>query len=241
MSFETTTHISARAPIPRRASVSDQIRELLRQRIVSLELEPGQSLSRTDLAAYYEVSQTPIRDAMLRLEAEGLLRIFPQARTLVSLIDVDHARETQFLRLSLELEVARTLCERPGQAPIEALTGIVDEMEAAAGASDMTRFTQDDARFHRTLFAATAKDALWDLVVERSGHIDRLRKLNLPDPGKIERILASHRQIVSGLAAQDVEETTGAVRLHLGETLALADQIVAAHPDYFRTDSPPAP
>lgn len=81
----------------------------LRSRIVSLELLPGAVLSRADIAKEHDVSQSPVREAIQMLEQEGLVASFPQSKTVVTKIDVEHARETQFLRLSVELEVAKTL------------------------------------------------------------------------------------------------------------------------------------
>jgi DNA-binding transcriptional regulator YhcF (GntR family) len=80
-----------------------------RARIVSLAMPPGTRLSRPELAEAFDVSQTPVRDATLKLEQEGLVDIHPQSKTVVSRIDVEHARKTQFLRLALELEIGRTL------------------------------------------------------------------------------------------------------------------------------------
>src|SRR3546814_2587991 len=81
---------------------SDLICDDLRERILGLELQPGTGLSRPALAEFYRVGQTPIRDAILKLEQEGLVEIYPQSKTLVTRIDVAHAKETQFLRTAIE-------------------------------------------------------------------------------------------------------------------------------------------
>lgn len=219
----------------RRTSVSDQIRDLLREKIVSLDYQPGQSLSRTELATTFGVSQSPIRDAMMRLAEEGLLEIYPQSRTLVSLIDVAHASETQFLRLSLELEVTHRLAIGEKPSPTDELKSLARQMEAARDAGDMLDFGRTDTAFHRTMFRAVGAGNLWELVVKRSGHIDRLRKLNLPDPGKSERIIASHCAIIDAVVAGDPAGANAAVRQHLGETLSSVDHIRRAHPTYFST------
>ena len=88
----------------------------LRDEILSLALPPGTVLSRQTLQRRYRLSSTPIRDALIRLEEIGLVDVFPQSGTLVSLIDVPRAREAQFLRRSLELEAVRTLAVTPDAA-----------------------------------------------------------------------------------------------------------------------------
>ena len=90
------TDIATLADLDRRPLASQGIYAALRRRIIDLELKPGALLSRTQLAEEYAVSQTPVRDAFLRLEREKLVEIFPQSRTVVAKIDIAHARETQF-------------------------------------------------------------------------------------------------------------------------------------------------
>lgn len=217
----------------RRISVSQQIQESLRARIISLDLKPGLSLSRTDLASHYGVSQTPVRDAMMKLEEEGLLTIYPQSKTEVSKIDVDHARETQFLRLSLELEVTRTLTRQEDKSSIAPARQILKLQETAHAEGDLGLFATFDKRFHLSLFKAVGLASLCQLVASRSGHIDRLRNLNLPDPGKPASILRYHGLILAGIEASDETATETAVREHLSGTLQQVDQIVARNPAFF--------
>ncbi len=85
----------------------------LRGMIISLELPPGSSLSRAALAGQFGVSSTPIRDALMRLDEEGLVEVFPQYATVVSRIDVHRAQQAHFLRQALELEIVRLLALQP--------------------------------------------------------------------------------------------------------------------------------
>ncbi|MHA7777148.1 GntR family transcriptional regulator [Roseibium sp. M-1] len=217
----------------KRISVSQQIQDSLRARIVSLELAPRLSLSRADIATHYGVSQTPVRDAMMKLEEEGLLTIYPQSKTEVSRINVDHARETQFLRLSLELEVTRMLTLKEDKTPLAPARQILRLQQTALEDGDLKLFSALDRRFHLSLFKAVGNASLWQLVSSRSGHIDRLRNLNLPDPGKPANILHYHGLILDGIAKGDIAATETAVREHLSGTLQQVDQIVARNPDYF--------
>lgn len=217
----------------RRISVSQQIHEALRARIISLELAPGQGLSRAEIASSYGVSQTPVRDAMMKLEEEGLLIIYPQSKTEVSKVDVEQARETQFLRLSLELEVTRRLAQQQDPNATRPARKILKLQEAAIAEDDLTLFASLDKAFHQVLCQAVGVTNLWQLVVSRSGHIDRLRNLNLPDPGKPANILHYHRKILDSIEAGDAMATETAVREHLTGTLTAVEQIVARHPDYF--------
>ncbi len=217
----------------RRISVSQQIQNALRARIISLDLAPGQGLARADIASRYGVSQTPVRDAMMKLEEEGLLTIYPQSKTEVSKIDVRQARETQFLRLSLELEVVRRLTFAGDAANTARARQICHLQQTALEESDLGLFSDLDKRFHLSLFKAAGVANLWQLVSARSGHIDRLRNLNLPDPGKPANILQYHGLILDAIETGDEAAADKAVREHLSGTLDQVDQIVARYPEYF--------
>lgn len=217
----------------RKVSASQQIHEALRDRIVSLELAPGQNLSRAEIADHYHVSQTPVRDAMMRLEEEGLLVVRPQSKTEVSRIDIEHARETQFLRLALELEVARKLALSSRPDLLSVSQRILAQQETALATGDMGLFARFDRLFHQSLCEAAGVGSLWQVIASRSGHIDRLRNLNLPDPGKPNDILAYHRRILAFIEAGDVEQSSNAVREHLSGTLASVDAIRERAPQFF--------
>jgi GntR family transcriptional regulator, rspAB operon transcriptional repressor len=221
--------------LDRRSPVAGQIFALLRARIISLELAPGTSLSRPALAESFGVSQTPVRDALQRLEQEGLVIVHPQSSTLVAPIDIERAHENQFLRTALECEVARTIATAPQDFNLRPAELILDEMEAVwAKHRDPSTFRPKDQAFHLALFRATDRERLWDLVVQRSGDIDRLRNLHLTNEGKATQILCDHRDILEALMAGKAKAADIAVRRHLSGTLAIVEEIRAAHPRFFR-------
>lgn len=217
----------------RPTSASQQIYDSLRERIITLELAPGLSLSRAEIAGDYGVSQTPVRDAMMKLEEDGLLAVFPQSKTEVSRIDLNHAKETQFLRLSLELEVTRTLALDNDKSTVEQARKILLEQQDALSEMDIARFARLDREFHLSLCKAVGVANLGLLVAGRSGHIDRLRNLNLPDPGKTANILDLHKRILVAIQHSDAEGVEMAVREHLSGTLASVDEIKTRFPMYF--------
>lgn len=225
---------AARAVLDRRQAIAPQIHQILRERIVSLEWLPRRQISRAEIADEFGVSQMPVREAMLRLEADGLIDVWPQSRTEVTPIDVDKVREVQFLRRALELEVALSVAARRPPADLAAARAIVDEQRALAPDDDgLRRFMALDRDFHRTLFELAGQSALHALLVERSADLDRVRRLHLPMRGKRLAILADHQAIVDAIAAADPPAVAAAVRGHLAGTAATLDELVAAHPDYF--------
>ena len=210
-----------------------QVFERLRDRIIALALPPGAPLSRIALQSEFGLSSTPIRDALMRLAEEGLVDVFPQHATLVSRIDVPRAQQAQFLRQALELEIVRLLAMIPALVPVDDLNALIGQQRRFAKDGDFASFTVVDNAFHQRLYSAADKQDLWLLVRSRSGHIDRLRRLHLPSPGKAQTILRHHKQIVDAIAAGHPDEAQAYLREHLTGTLSDLATIRSLWPDYL--------
>lgn len=214
-------------------SGSGYVFETLREEIISLVLQPGAVLSRQDLQARFGVSSTPIRDALLKLQEEGLVQIYPQHATVVSPIDLARARQGQFLRRSLEAEIVRDLAGAPDPALIARLRTSIRRQMAFADIADIAAFSEEDHAFHHMMYEAVGVEELWHLMRRRSGHIDRLRRLHLPQDGKIREILASHTAIVDAIEAGSVAAAEQALRDHLSRSVQFVDALRETHPHYF--------
>jgi len=208
--------------------------EELRDMILAVTLAPGTALSRSTLQKKFRLSSTPIRDALMRLEEVGLVDVFPQSGTIVSLIDVPLARQAQFLRLSIELEVLHKLASSPDVEIIRQLRGAIAEQRTRAKDGDLERFNEADLAFHKILYAAAGVADLWALVRRQSVHIDRIRRLHLPVSGKAGQIVRDHSAIVKAIADGDPDRAQLELRDHLSQSLAFSDELRVRFPGYFK-------
>ncbi|WP_337266046.1 GntR family transcriptional regulator [Oryzifoliimicrobium ureilyticus] len=219
--------------LDRSRQVALQVHEILRDRILKLQLTPGTVLSRGSLQLEFGVSQTPVRDALMRLQEEGMVDVYPQYATVVSKIDIKHARQAQFLRMSIELEAIRQLtAQEPKEAAAE-LQAVLSQQKLAASQTTYDQFDRLDQDFHKKLYEKAGVLELWTTVRRQSLHIDRLRRLNLPMPGKIQDVLSNHEAIVAAIASGDEERAAAVLRTHLSGTLSIIDAISAKFPDYI--------
>ena len=137
------------AHVPASALVYEEVRN----RIISLSLLPETTLVRAELAESFNVSQSPVREAIMRLEQDGLVVSYPQSRTVVTKIDVARIREEHFLRVAAECEVVRQLAEAKESAAVVKAKGIVKMQEALVGdIEQIDLFKQLDETFHAALF-----------------------------------------------------------------------------------------
>ena len=207
--------------------------ETLRNDIIALILAPGTVLSRADIKDRFGLSSTPVRDALMRLQDEGLVDVFPQHATVVSPIDLEKARQGQFLRRSVELEIVRALALKPDPAAIERLRSLIRQQSAFAKLGEYAAFIRADQAFHKTMYDSVNVSDLWHVVNRHGGHIDRLRRLHLPVPGKMRDVVRDHQSIAEAIAAGKPDEAQAQLRDHLSRSLGFVETLKVSHPGYF--------
>jgi GntR family transcriptional regulator, rspAB operon transcriptional repressor len=226
-------NVQEKVRLDRSRQAAPQVFDQLREAIVSLEMVPGTVLARDALAQQFGLSQTPIRDALMKLGEEGLVDIFPQHATVVSRIDIGAARQAHFLRQSIELEVVRNLASSADPLLVARLAAQIDLQVAVAEAADYGEFAAADQAFHQQMYLAAGVPDLWRLVRRNAGHVDRLRRLHLPSEGKTQAVVRDHRRIVEAIARQDPQAAQDSLREHLSGTLGQLEDICQRYPDYI--------
>ena len=217
------------------APAAQRVYDDLRERIVSLDLPPGATLSRGELAKTYDVSLTPIREAMQRLEQDGLIRIFPQSKTVVTKIDVAQLYEAHFLRVAVEAEVVRRLALSADPALLKKARAILTMQDTLVGnLEEISLFNELDEAFHQTLFAGVGQLNLHALLKAKAGHLSRVRRLDLPKEGKMRSIMKDHWAVLHAIEAGDPPAAQEAMRVHLAGTIKRIEGMRRERPDYFK-------
>ena len=202
-------------------SATDRAYRFAKERILDGRFPGGELISEGDVAAGVSLSRTPVREAFLRLEAEGLLRLYPKRGALVvpvSAAEVESVLETRVVveRFALE-KVIRDGIDLGG-APEEAIA----RQEERAAAGDAPGFVDADRAFHRVFVAAAGNPILLAL---HDSLRDRQARMGLAalarGPHRTEQILLEHRALADAVQAGDEEAAHRLVGEHLGATLAL--------------------
>ncbi|AXO15316.1 GntR family transcriptional regulator [Thalassospira indica] len=223
-SVKTSMHVPASA----------LVYEEVRNQIVSLSLVPETTLVRAELAESFNVSQSPVREAILRLEQDGLVVSYPQSRTVVTKIDVARIREEHFLRVAAECEVVRQLAEAKESPAVVKAKGIVKMQEALVGdIEQIDLFKQLDETFHAALFNGVNQSNLHLQITARSGHLARVRTLDLPRAGKMVSVLEGHKAIIDAVQSGDGALASLEMRRHLSGTMERLPQIIEENKTLF--------
>ena len=214
-------------------TTSEQVYLALREAIVSAELAPGLKLSENELAGELGVSRTPVREALARLRDERLVAIVPQLGTFVTLISPQAVADAAFVREALECAAIARAVSRIGQEEAEELQWNLSAQEQARASGNERTFDRLDEDLHRRLCDYSGHSIAWMLSRRANGHLDRIRRLSLPDPNYLSEMLAEHRQIVAALAAGDGSSAETALRHHLRMVASKLPSLQELHPDYF--------
>ena len=199
-------------------SLPDQLAELLRERILAGKAEPGQPIRQDALAAELGVSKIPLREAMARLEREGLLKAEANRGWFVMPLSADEAREIYALRLKLE----------PGRAADAAAAADEDERRAAMAALDgLERATSGhganvgalNRAFHLALARPARQPVTFDIVERLHVLADRYVAKHLEPLGRDARANAEHRALLGAWLKRDGAQVAVLLRRHLGATL----------------------
>ncbi|WP_328946328.1 GntR family transcriptional regulator [Streptomyces sp. NBC_00250] len=227
--------VSALASIERprtRQRTSDRVYKELAAAIRDLRIEPGASLSETDLAEQLQVSRTPLREAIARLAETGLVSVVPQVGTRVEPIRLYDVEQACFVRESLELAAFAVACEKP-ERDVSELRALLAEQERCHEAHDLDGFFAADEALHRQIFEISGYLGAWQLMQPIKMHLDRFRRLSLPDPETVQVLIHEHTAIVNALETGDAVHGHTHISRHARRALEDAPVFRARYPDYF--------
>jgi DNA-binding GntR family transcriptional regulator len=215
-------------------STSKTIYYKLREEIINLYLVPGRNISEKEISEKYEVSRTPVREAFVRLSQEGLLNIYPQKGTFVSLIDLSAVEEGRFLREHIERAVVKQACQSFPQESIFALEMNLKCQDMYMEKHDFKKLFEADEEFHRIIFEGCNKKRIWPTIQEMSSDFQRIRLLRLTTNIAWDNIYLQHKDIVDAIKEKNSEKAEEIMKEHLNMVIFDEEQLKELHPDYFK-------
>jgi GntR family transcriptional regulator, rspAB operon transcriptional repressor len=218
---------------PRSATAAARIYADLRAEMVSLARRPGEAISEGEIASYYGVSRTPVREAILKLSDEGLVEIFPQSGINVSRIPIAALPEAIVIRRALEETTTRLTAKHATSSQILTLRSIIERQREADAARDRKAFHRADELFHATIAEIAKYPGIWKLILQVKVHVDRFRQLTLPQAGRMATVIAEHERILSAIEAHDANRAAAAMTKHIERLLDDIAGIKDLNPELF--------
>lgn len=221
-------------------NLGEQAYETLRDAIITLQLEPGQTVFETELAEKLNISRTPIRDAFHLLISERLIEVLPQRTKKIACISESKVKESSFVRLSLESSAFKLVARNWDTANSKysraerQINSILQEQSDAAEEQDIVQFLRLDEAFHRCVLQLAGNETLLEVVYHMRGHLNRFRYLAMKELVLTKSLVQEHYDLFNSLKQKDEAGVLKQLEHHLGkldsEILPLRDKF----PTYFK-------
>ena len=208
----------------------DVVFNTLRQAILRGELKPGERLMEIQLANKLGVSRTPIREAIRKLELEGLVLMIPRKGAEVAEITEKSLRDVLEVRRALEELSVQLACDKITKEEIRELERVAKEFQQVVKSSDITEIAEVDVRFHDIIYTATDNQKLIQLLNNLREQMYRYRVEYLKRDGVFPQLIAEHEAIIRHIENNEKEKATEVMCRHIDNQVeAVIDVIRAKH------------
>lgn len=189
--------------------------ESLREAIIMGNLRPGERLMEIQLAEQMGVSRTPVREAIRKLELEGLVVMVPRKGAYVAGLSIKDIADVFEIRKALEGLAAELAADRISDEEIENLERVLHRLADSVEHKKLEEFIEVDTEFHAVLFQAGRNERLSQMVSNLREQIHRFRNTSLSMPGRMTAALEEHRKIVEAISQHDVDEAKRLAQEHI--------------------------
>lgn len=209
----------------------------LKNDILMFNLKPGETVSAAKVAERYNVSRTPARETLVKLETEGLVDIIPQSKTIISRIDIDKAKQEWFIRRTLELGMVDVLVEKVTDEDIERMehyNGLMQKYSKNAGNNeDRYLYLLADNDFHDVTYRTAGEEMALGVIRNCMAHYSRIRFLSEQEDFYTDRTVSGHDELIKLLKKRDRDGYRDALSTHLDYIVKDMEKLKKTYPDYF--------
>lgn len=206
----------------------DVVFNTLRQAILRGELKPGERLMEIQLANKLGVSRTPIREAIRKLELEGLVLMIPRKGAEVAEITEKSLRDVLEVRRALEELSVQLACEKITKEEIRELERVAKEFQQVVKSSDITEIAEVDVRFHDIIYTATDNQKLIQLLNNLREQMYRYRVEYLKRDGVFPQLIAEHEAIIRHIENNEKEKATEVMCRHIDNQVETVIDVIRA-------------
>ena len=193
----------------------DVVFNTLRQAILKGELEPGERLMEIQLAERLGVSRTPIREAIRKLELEGLVLMIPRKGAEVAKISARSLRDVLEVRRALEELAIELACQRMSEEEVGNLQKVQEDFKKAIAEGDAMKIAETDEHFHDVIYEGTQNAKLIQMLNNLREQMYRYRLEYIKDEDKRKILVLEHEKILKTVRERKVAEAKEAVREHI--------------------------
>ena len=204
----------------------DVVFNTLRQAILTGEMEPGERLMEIQLANKLGVSRTPIREAIRKLELEGLVLMIPRKGAEVAQITEKNMQDVLEVRKALEELSVQLACERITPEQVEEMKMAAEDFRKVLKSGDVTKIAEADVKFHDIIFAATNNQRLITLLNNLREQMYRFRVEYLKQKECYPQLLEEHDKLIALISGGEVEEACELMGCHIDNQASTVSDVI---------------
>lgn len=190
--------------------------ETIREKILSGEIKAGQPLRQAALATELNVSRIPVREALLQLEAEGLVAFEPHKGATATELNVSQVDELFELRAMLEADLLASSIPNLSEDSLEEATQLLHQLDRALGTENAAnKWSELNASYHNCLYSGSKKPQTQDLVNTLNKNAARYIRMHLLWAGGISKAKSEHDEILALCKSKDIEGATAVLKQHI--------------------------
>ena len=204
----------------------DVVFNTLRKAILRGELKPGERLMEIQLANKLGVSRTPIREAIRKLELEGLVLMIPRKGAEVAQITEKNMQDVLEVRKALEELSVQLACERITPEQVEEMKMAAEDFRKVLKSGDVTKIAEADVKFHDIIFAATNNQRLITLLNNLREQMYRFRVEYLKQKECYPQLLEEHDKLIALISGGEVEEACELMGCHIDNQVSTVSDVI---------------
>jgi DNA-binding GntR family transcriptional regulator len=182
---------------------------------LNFQLAPGQTIVESDLAKQLGMSKTPVRDAISRLEKEGLVVKIPYKGAFISEVSKGAVQEIYQLRAVLEGLAASLATINMVDAERDFTRQLIDDEVNALASQDIPKASQINRRFHELLIEKSGNQWLKSILANLDDHLQRYRMLSYFQEGRLEKSIQEHQRVLDAILAEQPHKAEAGMKAHL--------------------------
>ena len=198
-----------------------EIYDILEEEIVSLKIKPNEMLAENSLAVRFNLSRTPIRSVLQRLEENGFVKIIAGKGTFVEPINIETASELIYLRVAVESMILRDFIRSASPTDIESVRYSLSMLEDAAKGTedlstfDINNFLKKDLEMHRIWFRSTNKMYIWETITKPHPDYSRFIRLDIVGARNVPDVINEHGKIMELIDSKTIDGIEELMSSHL--------------------------
>lgn len=216
-------------------SLNEYTYEMLKKDIMMFRLHPGEGISAQKVAVRYNVSRTPAREAIIKLQQEGLLNIYPQSGSYVARININRARQEWFVRRTLEMGLAKDFIENCNDEVVEKMRSKQEEIDNYNDKDNTLTRVELDNQFHDYMYECSGQHLARELIDNHMTHYNRIRYLAEINEKYSKKTSNEHKKLIEAANKKDLQEFESVLKKHIFRIADEEDELIQLYPNYFES------